>query len=103
MAWWRSLFAEILPAWHERRLVGGRETDNDDTTALHRFRRRIAMGDQKQPARDVRDDPAPNPVVPARGQKPPIEIPPGAEHVPVRTPDKDPNPSDVVPKSAGEP
>jgi hypothetical protein len=48
MARWRSLLAEILPSWHGRRLVGRREPDNGDMTALDRFRRRIAMSDQKQ-------------------------------------------------------
>ena len=93
MPWWRSLFAEILPAWHERRLIGGRETDNVDMTALHRFRRRIAMSDPKQPSRDVRENPAPNPGGPSKGEKPasprpsPSEVPHPGEHVPTRTPE----------------
>ena len=52
------------------------------------------MSDPKQPAPNVRDDPAPNPDEGSKGDKPaapkppPMEVPPIGEHVPTRTPAK---------------
>lgn len=62
------------------------------------------MSDSKQPTRDTREDPAPNPDGPAKGkkplttpapkqtetgnQKPPVEVPPVGEHVPVKNPER---------------
>ena len=94
MVWWRRLFAEIFPAWHRRRLIASRKTDDGRLTTLQRYRRKIAMTDPKQPPRDVREDPAPNPDEASKGDKPttpkppPMEVPPIGEHVPTRTPAK---------------
>ena len=48
------------------------------------------MSDPKEPPRDVREDPAPNPDEasdkPVAPKPPPVEVPPIGEHVPTRTP-----------------
>ncbi len=52
------------------------------------------MSDPKEPPRDVREDPAPNPDEASKGEKPATpkpphaEVPPIGEHVPTRTPAK---------------
>jgi hypothetical protein len=52
MAWWRSLLAEIFPAWHERQLLRKSQADNGARLdALQRFRRAIAMQDKADKAR----------------------------------------------------
>jgi len=52
MAWWRSLLAEIFPAWHERRLLRKSQADSGARLdALQRFRRAIAMQDKAGKAR----------------------------------------------------
>ena len=91
MVWWRRLFAEVFPAWHRRRLIASRRTDDGRLTALQRYRRNIAMSAPKEPSRDVREDPAPTQMKSSKGDKPkppPMEVPPISEHVPTRTPAK---------------
>ena len=57
MAWWRSLLAEIFPAWHERQLLRKSQTDNGaGLNALQRFRRTIA----RQVEAQLREMPEPD-------------------------------------------
>jgi hypothetical protein len=92
MKWMRTLAVELFPAWHERRLLRELQAESDaGLDALQRFRRKIAMEDKKQPARDVREAPASNPKGPAPGKvepTPPVEVPPTDEHVPEMQPER---------------
>ncbi len=55
MAWWRRLFAEILPAWHRKRLIAPRRADEGSGSALERYRRTIATSDRVKNKRDARE------------------------------------------------
>src|SRR5688572_16152 len=95
MVWWRRFLAEVFPGWHQRRLIDPRNFDDvSKLTPLQRYRSKIEMNDPKQPTRDVRENPAPNPIGPNKGDKPaspprppPSEVPNPGEHVPTRTPE----------------
>jgi hypothetical protein len=92
MGWWRSLLAEVFPSWHERRLLREMQAESDkNLDALQKLRRKIAMEDKaesQKPARDVREQPAPNPNG-YKGPKTPLpEVPPAGDHVPTKAPER---------------
>ncbi len=90
MKWLRSLAAELFPTWHERKVLRQLQADSEaGLDALQKYRRRLAMSDDKAPARDTRDTPAENPVTGDEANRPPPkEVPNTGEHVPDRKPDK---------------
>ena len=90
MAWLRSLFAEIFPQWHERRLLREFQAKSEaNLDALQRYRRKLAMGDklEQQPKRGTREQPTPA-TGKGTAQKPPAEVPPIGEHVPEKSPER---------------
>lgn len=52
MGWWRSFLTEVFPSWHERRLLGRLQADNEaNLDALQRLRRKIEMQDRGEKQR----------------------------------------------------
>jgi hypothetical protein len=72
VGWWRSLFAEVFPSWHERRLLSRLQADNEaNLDALQRLRRKIAMQDKDEKHRATHDRPNSNQRVdPSRVEAP---------------------------------
>lgn len=79
MTWLSGLAAELFPAWHERRLLRRKQAEDDSLTALDRFRRSIAMQDEKSPARDTRETPADNPKTGEEAKRQPERVAPEGE------------------------